>query len=361
MTDDSGNRPEDARAWDEFCERLRETGHQVLAAAPDDAFDRAEGLRYVTRLARSFLRNATELGQPARIALGHAETPKIGLDNPDYVYCSARLDPGATYVLHGALGDADRMGFGTYSGALGTPKGLVRDGYLESTALELDADGHFTITLGQTETPGNWLPMGPETNALNVRQTLLRRAQQRQAPLELERLGAGQMPEPLDPVRFARSLARAGAMLGGTVAQFLAWTDSFAAHGGEIRPIDPKLLTVAQGDPNTSYHYAYWEIGEDEAYVIDLDPPPCEYWNLQIGNHWLESLDFLHFQTHVNQETVVANPDGHVRIVVARRDPGVANWLDTAGHARGALALRFAGADAIPQPRTAVVPIRSLG
>jgi hypothetical protein len=361
MIDDFADAPEDARAWDEFCERLRQTGHQVLAAAPEDAFDRAEGLRYVSRLARSFLRNATELGQPARMALGYAETPKIGLDNPDYVYCSARLDPEATYVLRGELGDADRIGFGTYSGALGSPKGLVRDGYLESTALALEPDGHFTITLSRTEAAGNWLPMGPETNTLNARQTLLRRAQQRQAPLELERLGAATKPAPLDPARFARALARTGTMLAGTVTRFLAWTASFEAHGGEIRPIDPKFLALAQGDPNTSYHYGYWKIGADEAFVIDLDPPPCEYWNLQIGNHWLESFDYLHFQTHVNQETATATADGHVRIVVAHRDPGVPNWLDTAGHARGALALRFVGADAIPEARTAVVPISSLG
>ena len=43
--------------------------------------------------------------------------------------------------------------------------------------------------------------------------------------------------------------------------------------GKEIREIDPKFLAVAQGDPNTSYHDTYWEIGPDEAFVIDLEPP----------------------------------------------------------------------------------------
>ena len=74
-----------------------------LDAAPDDAFDRAEGLRYVSRLARNFLRNATETSQPPRLALGHAESPKIGLDNPDYVYCGASLDADAPHVPRGEL------------------------------------------------------------------------------------------------------------------------------------------------------------------------------------------------------------------------------------------------------------------
>ena len=137
----------DGRAWDDFCDRLKEAGHTVLAAAPDDPFDRAEGIRYVSRLARNFLRNATEKTQPDRMLLGHTESPKIGLDNPDYVYAGARLDPSATYTLTGELADAHMIGFGTYSGGLGTPGGLHRDGYLESQALSLDSDDRFEITL----------------------------------------------------------------------------------------------------------------------------------------------------------------------------------------------------------------------
>ena len=353
--------PDDVRAWDVFCDRLREAGHSVLEASPDDAFDRAEGLRYVSRLARNFLRNATETTQPPRPTLGYAESPKIGLDNPDYVYCGASLHPSATYKLRGSLADAHMIGFGSYSGALGTPEGLQRDGYLESQALQLDAAGNFEITISQQEHVGNWLPMGPDTNSLQARQTLLRRARQRQAPLELERLGEAEAPPPLDPDRFAKSLDRAGLILGGTIAQFLKWTASFEAHRHEIRPIDPSLLAFAQGDPNTSYNYSYWELAEDEAFVIDLDPPECEYWNLQIGNHWLESLDFMSFQTHVNNETAVVDENGRVRIVVAHRDPGVPNWLETAGHARGGLALRWVGAKEVPEPRTQIVPLASLG
>ena len=94
--------------------------------------------------------------------------------------------------------------------------------------------------------------------------------------------------------------------------------------------------------------------------MIELVPPDCDYWNLQIGNHWLESFDYMHHDTHVNHESAVAGPDGTVRIVVAHRDPGVPNWLDTAGHTRGALALRWVGASEIPEPATRVVPVDSL-
>ena len=347
----------DGRVWDEFCERMKATGHKVLAAAPDDPLDRAEGLRYVARLARGFLRDLVADAQPARVPFVPGEWLKIGLDNPDYVYFSAKLDTGGCYVLRGELADAARIGFGIYSGALGTPTGLVCDGYLDSEALSLDERGRFEIPIGRDEEPGKGLRMGPATNALNARITLLRRAEQRLPELELVRLDPAAKPPPLDPAAFSRGLDRVGLVLDGTVGQFLNWTKAFHAHRHAVVEIDPKLSAMAQGDPKTRYFYSYWEIGEDEAFVVDLEPPPCEYWNLQIGNHWLESFDFMSFRTHVNQETAVADQHGGVRVVIARRDPGVPNWLDTAGHARGGLALRWVGAEWIPQTTARVVRI----
>jgi hypothetical protein len=237
----------------------------------------------------------------------------------------------------------------------------VRDDAIDSDQLTLDAAGRFEIAISQEKRPGPCLTMQPGTNSLQIRQTLLERAQQLPGEMELIRVDAGPGPAPLDPGRFGRALDRVGLMVAGTVGQFLGWTAHFQSHRHEIREIDPALLRFAQGDPSTRYHYSYWELGEGEAFVIDLQPPECEYWNLQIGNHWLESLDYQHHQTHVNHHTAVAEPDGRVRIVVAHRDPGVPNWLDTAGHRRGALALRFVGAREINEPRASVRPIAELG
>jgi hypothetical protein len=44
------------------------------------------------------------------------------------------------------------------------------------------------------------------------------------------------------------------------------------------------------------------------------------------------------------------------RGVIARRDPGVPNWIDSEGCERGTLALRFLFADEVPKPSLRVVP-----
>ena len=347
------SRIRNGRAWEEFCEQLKTAGDQILKNAPDDDFDRAEGLRYLSRLTSTFLKNATSDPMPRRTTLVPMSI-KIGLDNPDYIYFTVPIDPESEYRIRGHLGDAHMIGFGTFSGGLGTKEGLVRNQYLESQNLHLDHDDYFEISLSKKQSGENWLPLDENTNSLQIRQTLLKRAQQRPAPLELERLGKEHPPSPLDPSRFAETLDLVGGTLMGTVHQFLGWTKSFAAQPHEIHPIDPALMTFAQGDPNTLYNYSYWDIAEDEAFVIEFTPPACEYWNLQIGNHWLESFDFMHRSTHINHHTALQDANGQVRAVVSPVDPGVPNWLDTAGHSRGTLALRWVGAESLPQTHSYV-------
>jgi hypothetical protein len=46
-----------------------------------------------------------------------------------------------------------------------------------------------------------------------------------------------------------------------------------------------------------------------------------------------------------------------VRVVLCGRDPGVANWLDTAGHSNGAMILRCVRTETAPTPTARVVSV----
>ncbi|HMV71307.1 MAG TPA: hypothetical protein PKC08_03945, partial [Pseudomonadales bacterium] len=62
-----------------------------------------------------------------------------------------------------------------------------------------------------------------------------------------------------------------------------------------------------------------------------------------------------------NDRQAFVGSDGVFRAVLAHRDPGVPNWLDTGGFDEGVMLCRFQFPECTaPQPRTRVVPLASL-
>jgi len=357
------SRPADAVAWDEFCEALKRAGALVdREGSPRSPLDRAEGYRYLTRLARLALEKLVEHDDPATprfYRLSH-ETAKIGCDNPDSFYQNAAVDGAYEYRVRGRRGTVSYLGFGTYYGSYGAPGRSGCSGYLEAGDLALAPDGTFEIVLSVRPQPGNWLPMEPDTAMLIVRQNVLDRATETLAEVAIERLGAAGPPPPLDPAALARGLAGAARFVGGTAALFADWAEGFAAHPNQLRAMDPRVTAGAHGDPNIFFCMGYWRLAPGEALVVEATPPPCAYWNFQLNNHWMESLDYRYHRVHTNKHTTVYRPDGSFRLVVAHRDPGVPNWLDTAGHDRGTMGLRWVKAAHHPRPRTRVLPLDAL-
>jgi hypothetical protein len=106
-------------------------------------------------------------------------------------------------------------------------------------------------------------------------------------------------------------------------------------------PASPRDLRGGGGDPNIAYYHSYWELGEDECLEVTFTPPKCQYWNFQLNNYWIESLDYRYFQITLNKHSAECRPDGSVRILVAHKDPGLGNWIDTAYHRCGTMCLRW--------------------
>jgi hypothetical protein len=364
MSDDGGERSSDQRildgaAWSDFCDALKRAGDVILRpGSPMDAFDRAEGFRYLSRLARVALESYIEFADPLFPVLRRPahETVKIGADNPDNYYQSAAISGAHEYRLSGTRNTVHYLGFGTYAGSYGSKARRAQTGYLDAREIAIDADGRFEVILSCREQPGrNWLRMEPDTSSLIVRQTFQDRASERIADLELVRTGGADKPAPITPAFVDRGLQAAAAYVHGTASLFADWAEGFAKRPNELPKFDPAVAAAAHGDPNIVYYHGYFELADDEALVIDLTPPRCEYWNFQLNNHWMESLDYRWHTIALNHFGARARPDGSVRLVVAHDDPGVPNWLDTAGHRRGTMCLRWVGAAEHPDPATRVM------
>jgi hypothetical protein len=178
--------------------------------------------------------------------------------------------------------------------------------------------------------------------------------------VRIERADGRSRPQPLDPERLDRMLQGSVAFVRGCSTLFHRWARDFQEHPNQLPRFDPAKALAAGGDPHIAYYHGYWRLAPDEALVVEATPPACDYWNFQLTNHWLESLDYRYFKIHLNRHTAVYERDGSVRVVVAHADPGLPNWLDTCGHRQGGMCWRWIRADEHPQPRTRVVKLDEL-
>ena len=355
----------DGTAWREFCDLLAEAGESVLATGnPDDPLDRAEGFRMLTRLLRGALETHLEHYQaayPELICTCH-ETIKIVGENPDNHYLGATLDGKYDYRVWGSRGEAKWISFNLFSGAGFGGGGPGTGATLHEEQMHIDEDGTFEVIISQREHAGNWLRSEPETRSLALRQTFLDKRHQQHAQLQIERIGSeGSTPEPLTPEDLYRSLLIAGHYVKAVSAIGAQWAVRQSKWPNEFTDEAEDDLTNKFKDPQIKWHQAYFELADDEALLIEAIPPVCDYWMFALHNHWMETLDYVHHQATLNCHSANMEPDKRVRLVVAHRDPGVANWLDTAGHKRGTVGVRWVGPDVVDVlPSTRVVKLTEL-
>lgn len=347
------------KTWDDFCDALKRAGKQVMRPeAPVTELDRAEGWRYLTRLLRIGLEMHLEFADPdfpGFLAPSH-ETGKIGADNPDNLYLMGRLNGRNEYVIKGTRGTISYLSFGTQKGGYETNGKMEQTGFLDAADIKLDADGRFEIVLSQEKQPGNWLRIEPDTNAVIVRQTFKDRKTERPAQLTIERRGSDARPKPLSAARIQRGLGYAAQFVEGTAKLFADWSQMYQKHPNQLPPADQAMCQRVGGDPNIFYYHSYWKLAPDEALVFHIPRiPDCRFWNLQINNWWFESLDYRYHRIHHNIHSAKPDADGGVTMILAHRDPGHPNWLETTGHDSGTMCMRWVGSKEHIHPQTRVI------
>ena len=348
-------------SWDEFCLSLRAAGAALnFPGAPRDPFNQAEGYRYLSRLVRAGLMAFVEYADdraPVIHRVAH-ETVKLGADNPDNYYQTASINGNYEYRIWGRRNSISYLSFGTQSGNYGEGRGLPPTGHVEAQDLDIDDDGSFVLFLSAEPQEKNWLPMTSETGTLVIRQTYLNREVEVPAELHIERINCepeDRMPKSLSPEQLDAGLKSVGTLVAGASLMFSNWARDFKRHSNELPLFDPDRSLAAGGDPNITYYHSHWQLAEDEALVIEVMPPECEYWNFQLNNYWMESLDYRYHRIHTNKHLAHYEDDGSIRIVVSHADPSLPNWLETTGHSSGTMCFRWIRADKPVQPSTRVV------
>ena len=342
-------------AWADLCDTIRRgerfvLGEGVLATPAA----RAEGFRYLTRFLQAGIVSCVAHDDADYPVLGRMMdyTMPWGLDNPDCLYLYAPIRGDATYRLWGNRGSANHIDIQANAGHYAN--GVIADwrtmDSIDGFELETDRDGAFELTLSHERQPGNWLKLDPDAGFLLIRQYMNDWENERPADLTIERVGASYpIPSPRTDFVEARldKLSRwldKGASLWENMSRgFLSMEpNSLLVH----MPEDAGERSGMQGQ---AYGMGNFHCDEEEAVVIEFEPPQCHHWGVALANEYWECIEFGSRQASINGSQARLDADGIFRAVISHRDPGVPNWLDPAGHSRGTLTARFLRAESAPK------------
>jgi len=148
-----------------------------------------------------------------------------------------------------------------------------------------------------------------------------------------------------------REVARhAAALLHAATETLVGWEKTgFAAP----KTVNTLGKPIARGGGWGYAANGTFRIADDEALVVTLDPLHARYVGFDLTNPWLVSLEHVHGTGSLNNDQVQPNADGTITYVIAARDPGVYNWVSTAGQHAGNVLVRW---QAVPEAATADAP-----
>ena len=338
-------------AWSHLLAKL-DAAATVVGSDPVSrtALDRAAGMRHLLVLLAAGVDEALRFDPDPILSVVRTSTDDIvtwGMECPDCLYTRAPLRGGESYRLFGNRGTARYVGLQTMNGIASTANALVDE-------LEVDSNGDFEVVLSADEHTGNWLAIDGDTPTLTVRHFFYDWDAEVPSRLHIERLGdpVAVKAASIDAdVAVARQLVALGDFVHDNLQFFLQF-GAAAPPNGFLPPIDRTAIGAAAENKPV---IGRWELGPDEALILEVAPPQGVYWSYSLGNPWWETIHYGRHQSSLNAHQAVVDADGLVRVVLCGRDPGVANWLDTAGYSNGAMILRCVRTETAPIPDARLV------
>ena len=334
----------------DFEEVLATARRMVLNDARTEQ-EAAEGMRWLLRV----IAMSVEVAADANPRMPHFQrmdtlVRKVGGDNPDAEYEFVAIDGQYDYKITGNVGSVRYLGLTFNAGQGNTPRRQFA--YLSDKTLNLDEAGNFTLILSQEapDIPGQWVQTPVDASGILVRQYIAQREHEELPSFHIEVLGD------VLPFRPVTDQEVADAIIGTSYAFFSLTTlhhrvlpELMEKTNFFIEATSENLGGAISGNDNL-YMIGSYQLADDEALLMRVQPPDTRYWNIALESRWHEIADYLHRPTSLTLDEVQYSEDGSVEFVVAHQDPGHPNWLDTSGHNFGFITLRWVEAKGLKVP-----------
>jgi hypothetical protein len=361
MTDTA---PESRQAFRELLDLLREVGDTQFTPQRGviEEVTGAEAYRFVLHLLAAGTEHHLE-GDPERPMFTRVVSPQRKLlgDNPDAIYYWTRIHGARSYRIRGAIAGAAYTSFTVHGRdpAGGSMERVIAD--VNDGDLRVGADGRYEIILSPERHQGNWLRLEPDATSLITRHYFERATSVQNdpdlvIPLRIDPLEDPGPPPPFSDAAMAARLRAVAAHLRANTLGMPAPADApayaFVSRVPNVLPVPASFRasgTATLGAVDLYYAMSPYLLGPDDALVMEGRLPACHFANVMLWNMHMQTLEYRHHRTSLNRAQMQSAADGSFRVVVAHRDPGVPNWLDTEGHSLGTIFWRFVLPSAPPE------------
>jgi hypothetical protein len=348
--------------WTDFLDGLRDLPDRILARLPVEQRDDPQIRQEVGRLALSAVAAGTidalasDPDHPVFLPqINNYIT--IGQPNADTNYRSAKITPGGVYRLRGRGGSMNQARIAEVGPRPKQVEGTVNLGkprpVHDLNTLKIDAEGRYDVILSPIRPEGysgDWWQLDPTSNILLVRMVGSEWGKEVEPTLSIERLDI-----PATRARPYAATLEANLRSIPTSADFIApllvdRPQKLRAEGyvNKLKDIDFSQMGGLAGQ---FYYEGVYELKDDEALIVETKVPEhCTYRSLILTNEIYETTDWYNNHSSLNAAQAPMDNDGILRIVVSARDPGVPNWLDTAGYPEGVIQGRWMECSSRPVP-----------
>jgi MYXO-CTERM domain-containing protein len=297
------------------------------------------GLRHIIRLIEMQNAPATDDHDVANPHVSRCPSVvcKVGFDNPDFTYINVTpISAEYTYRIHGKRGTVPYISMQIFDNPLG---GEI---VMTSEDLIVEADGSYEIILSAMPHEGNWMELKQNASRFILRNGFYDWNNEVEASVAVE-VVAGPMSGPvphLTPQEFVSDVSALSSRLINIPAAMQRARDGWPLN--DVNEPDPGAFGIpGAGVPSAVSSAGRYSLAEDEALIIETPEPSVVHGGIQLGNIWVESIDYQTHQTSLNWFQSTPDEDGIIRYVLAHDDPGVPNWLDISGHPDGGIFMRW--------------------
>jgi len=291
----------------------------------------------------------------------NSEARYVGGPNPDGAYHLAIIDGRHRYVVSGVRNSSTYLGFQVLAGTGLTPRTMAA--YVSDRELDVDPGGNFAFVLAATEPSATelqghrWVPLPEDASAIVVRQYVADPVRERLSELAI---GPLDRPDPLARLtdeELAEQLTAMAWTIWKLATLHQTVKPELLERPNELITAEAAELGAADTTPDNLYMIGSFRLAEREALVLEFVPPDTRYWSVTAENIWHECIDVRRRRSSLTNASAAPSPDGTVQVVLAGRDPGFGNWVDTGGRHRGFVLLRWLDNPRPPAVSTTVVTL----